>query len=230
MAAIPGLGGFRPPERFYFVVLALVALSFVAAAPHRRFAFRPHADGDPRKPRARRVHRASMCAATSSPPSSWPACSPGWRAPCSASSTGASSPISLYWTKSAEVLIMTILGGMGIFWGPARGRARADAPEPADHGLYPILAFRARRRPHRSAVRFSRRDRRRALSAAARRLRACLRCASSARSFGGFTAVGGVSLRRARRARSPRSSARTAPASRPCSIWLPAISGPTTGR
>ena len=28
-----------------------------------------------------------------------------------------------YWTKSAEVLIMTILGGMGSFWGPAVGAA-----------------------------------------------------------------------------------------------------------
>jgi branched-chain amino acid transport system permease protein len=28
-----------------------------------------------------------------------------------------------YWTKSAEPLIMTILGGMGSFWGPAVGAA-----------------------------------------------------------------------------------------------------------
>ena len=28
-----------------------------------------------------------------------------------------------YWAKSAEVLIMTILGGMGHFWGPAVGAA-----------------------------------------------------------------------------------------------------------
>jgi branched-chain amino acid transport system permease protein len=28
-----------------------------------------------------------------------------------------------YWTKSAEPLIMTILGGMGAFWGPAVGAA-----------------------------------------------------------------------------------------------------------
>ena len=40
---------------------------------------------------------------------------------CSASSTAASSPISCYWSKSAEVLIMTILGGMHHFWGPAVG-------------------------------------------------------------------------------------------------------------
>jgi branched-chain amino acid transport system permease protein len=26
-----------------------------------------------------------------------------------------------YWTKSSEVLIMTLLGGMGSFWGPAVG-------------------------------------------------------------------------------------------------------------
>jgi branched-chain amino acid transport system permease protein len=26
-----------------------------------------------------------------------------------------------YWTKSSEVLIMTLLGGMGTFWGPAVG-------------------------------------------------------------------------------------------------------------
>jgi branched-chain amino acid transport system permease protein len=28
-----------------------------------------------------------------------------------------------YWSKSAEVLIMTLLGGMGHFWGPAVGAA-----------------------------------------------------------------------------------------------------------
>ena len=28
-----------------------------------------------------------------------------------------------YWAKSAEVLIMVILGGMGSFWGPAVGAA-----------------------------------------------------------------------------------------------------------
>jgi branched-chain amino acid transport system permease protein len=28
-----------------------------------------------------------------------------------------------YWSKSAEVLIMVILGGMGSFWGPAVGAA-----------------------------------------------------------------------------------------------------------
>jgi len=28
-----------------------------------------------------------------------------------------------YWTKSSEVLIMTLLGGMGSFWGPAVGAA-----------------------------------------------------------------------------------------------------------
>jgi branched-chain amino acid transport system permease protein len=30
-------------------------------------------------------------------------------------------PDSLYWSKSAEVLIMTLLGGTGVFWGPAAG-------------------------------------------------------------------------------------------------------------
>ena len=29
-----------------------------------------------------------------------------------------------YWSKSAEVLIMVILGGMGHFWGPAVGAVR----------------------------------------------------------------------------------------------------------
>jgi branched-chain amino acid transport system permease protein len=32
-------------------------------------------------------------------------------------------PDSMYWSKSAEVLIMTILGGMGFFWGPTVGAA-----------------------------------------------------------------------------------------------------------
>ena len=39
---------------------------------------------------------------------------------------------------------MTILGGMGTFWGPARRRAGADPAEPADHVLHRVLAVGAR--------------------------------------------------------------------------------------
>ena len=73
-----------------------------------------------------------------------------------------------YWSKSAEVLIMAILGGMGTFWGPAIGAAALIAAQPADHVLHAVLAAGARHGADRAAVRVSRRHRR-----CARRVAGC---------------------------------------------------------
>ena len=75
-----------------------------------------------------------------------------------------------YWSKSAEVLIMVILGGMGHFWGPAVGAAIADPAQPADQRLHAVLAAHPRLDPDRAAVRVPRRHRRRAAG------RACCAC------------------------------------------------------
>jgi ABC-type branched-subunit amino acid transport system permease subunit len=48
---------------------------------------------------------------------------PAFPAVCSAFFNRGVFPDFAFWTKSAEPLIMTILGGMGSFWGPAVGAA-----------------------------------------------------------------------------------------------------------
>ena len=101
-----------------------------------------------------------------------------------------------YWSKSAEVLIMVILGGMGHFWGPAVGAATLILLNQQITCLHAILAAHPRLDPDRAAVRVSRRHLRRA----ARRPRcgcggsAMLEVRDIRKSFNGFTAVGGVSL------------------------------------
>ena len=67
----------------------------------------------------------------------------------------------VFWPKSAEVMIMTILGGIDHFWGPVGRRGDAGAPEPGDHVLHRVLVVRARHDPARAAVRLPRRHRRR---------------------------------------------------------------------
>ena len=51
-----------------------------------------------------------------------------------------------YWSKSAEVLIMTILGGIGSFWGPAVGAAVLILLNQQITSYTRVLAVRARRR------------------------------------------------------------------------------------
>ncbi len=46
-----------------------------------------------------------------------------------------------YWSKSAEVLIMAILGGMGAFWARPSAPLRADPAQPADHLLHEYWPF-----------------------------------------------------------------------------------------
>ena len=45
-----------------------------------------------------------------------------------------------YWAKSAEVMIMVILGGFGKLLGSGRGRGHPDPAQPADYGLHAVLA------------------------------------------------------------------------------------------
>ena len=92
------------------------------AADHR-LAVRPHADDDPREPGARRLHRRQRARATSSPPSSSPAASPGSPAALFGIFNRGVFADFVFWSKSADVMIMTILGGMHHFWGPAVGAA-----------------------------------------------------------------------------------------------------------
>ena len=101
-----------------------------------------------------------------------------------------------YWAKSAEVLIMVILGGMGHFWGPAVGAAVLILLNQQINAYTHVLAVHPRLDPDRAAVRVSRRHRRRAAAPASRACGggAMLEVRNIRKSFNGFTAVDGVSL------------------------------------
>jgi branched-chain amino acid transport system permease protein len=122
MEALPLLGAFRVGERFYLVALILVALAFALL---RRIVLSPFGRvltlirDNPERAQfigvdVRRYELAAFIVA-------------GSFAGLSGALFGIFNrgvfPDFAYWTKSAEPLIMTILGGMGHFWGPAVGAA-----------------------------------------------------------------------------------------------------------
>ncbi len=120
MAAIPGLGQMRAGDHFYLLVLALVALAVAAlrrivASPYGRMltVIRENPERAEFIGINVRLYQLSAFAAA------------GFFAGLAGALFGIFNrgvfPDFAYWTKSAEVLIMTILGGMGHFWGPAVG-------------------------------------------------------------------------------------------------------------
>ena len=126
-----------------------------------------------------------------------------------------------YWTKSSEVLIMTLLGGMGAFFGPALGAARAASgstsrscptPSTGRSSSAPSWSCCSSSSPAGSPAPPSRSGGR-----LARRRGRVLEVRDLRKSFDGFQAVGGVSFTRAARARSAPSSAPTARARPRCS-------------
>ena len=122
MAAIPGLDGFRIGDYFYLVTLALVALCIAAlhritASPFGRMLTTIRENPE----------RAAFIGVNVRP-TNWRRSS--LRAGFAGFAGGLFGIFNrgvfadfLYWPKSAEVLIMTILGGMNHFWGPAVGTA-----------------------------------------------------------------------------------------------------------
>jgi branched-chain amino acid transport system permease protein len=120
MAALPGLGGLRPPDRFYILVIALVALSFFALkrvvdSPFGRMLTVIRENPERAEFIGLNVQRYELAAFVIA----------GLFAGFAGALFGIFNrgvfPDFLYWTKSAEVLIMAILGGMASFWGPAVG-------------------------------------------------------------------------------------------------------------
>jgi branched-chain amino acid transport system permease protein len=122
MGALPLVGDMRFADHFYLVVLALVALCFAAL---RRIVDSPFGRilntirENPERAQfigidVRRYELAAFALA-------------GVFAGLAGALFGLFNrgvfPDFGYWSKSAEVLIMTILGGMGHFWGPAVGAA-----------------------------------------------------------------------------------------------------------
>jgi branched-chain amino acid transport system permease protein len=122
MEELPLLDAFRVGDRFYLFALILVALAFAAL---RRLVLSPFGRvltlirDNPERAQfigvnVRRYELAAFVVA-------------GFFAGLSGALFGIFNrgvfPDFAFWTKSAEPLIMTILGGMGHFWGPAVGAA-----------------------------------------------------------------------------------------------------------
>lgn len=120
MLALPLLGDLRPGDRYYLLVVVLVALAFallrrIVDSPFGRMlaAIRENAERaefigvDVRRYQLAAFVLAGMFA--------------GWAGALFGIFNRGVFPDFAHWSKSAEVLIMAILGGMGHFWGPAIG-------------------------------------------------------------------------------------------------------------
>ncbi len=122
MSAIPGLNGFRIGDYFYMVALAVVALCIAAlhritVSPFGRMLTTIRENPERAAFIGVNVRAYQLAAFVIS----------GGFAGIAGGLFGIFNrgvfADFLFWPKSAEVLIMTILGGMGHFWGPAVGTA-----------------------------------------------------------------------------------------------------------
>jgi branched-chain amino acid transport system permease protein len=122
MSAIPGLDGLRVAERFYLVTIVLVALSFAAmrriiASPFGRMLTTIRENPERAAFIGISVRGYELAAFVVA----------GGFAGLSGALFGIFNrgvfADYVYWPKSAEVMIMTILGGMDYFWGPVVGAA-----------------------------------------------------------------------------------------------------------
>lgn len=122
MAVIPGLSDLRVSDRYYLVVLALTAVAFALL---RRIVGSPFGQiltairENPERAEfvgvnVRRYQLAAFVVAGAFA---------GWAGALFGIFNRGVFPDFAYWSKSAEVLIMVILGGFGSFWGPAVGVA-----------------------------------------------------------------------------------------------------------
>jgi len=120
MGSIPGLGSLRAGDHFYLLVLVLVAVAVAAlyrivSSPYGRMLTVIRENPERAEFIGINVQLYQLSAFTVA----------GFFAGLAGALFGIFNrgvfPDFAYWTKSAEVLIMTILGGMGHFWGPAVG-------------------------------------------------------------------------------------------------------------
>jgi branched-chain amino acid transport system permease protein len=121
-AFLPFLGGYRTAEHFYFVTLVLVAaclvlLRRVVGSPFGRMLATIRENPERAEFIGVNVRRYELAAFVLA----------GAFAGLAGGLFGIFNrgvfPDFAYWTKSSEVLIMTLLGGMGAFFGPALGAA-----------------------------------------------------------------------------------------------------------
>jgi branched-chain amino acid transport system permease protein len=122
MSAVPGLDGLRIAERFYLVTLVMVALSLAAmrriiASPFGRMLTTIRENPERAQFIGIGVRAYELAAFVVA----------GGFAGLSGALFGIFNrgvfADYVYWPKSAEVMIMTILGGMEHFWGPVVGAA-----------------------------------------------------------------------------------------------------------
>ena len=122
MASLPLLGDLRTSDRFYLLVLALAALGFVLL---RRIVDSPFGRiltairENPERAEFIGVNVRGYQLAAFGIAGAFA----GWAGALFGIFNRGVFPDFAYWSKSAEVLIMVILGGMGSFWGPAVGAA-----------------------------------------------------------------------------------------------------------
>jgi branched-chain amino acid transport system permease protein len=122
MAVIPLLGDLRTGDRYYLVVLVLTAIAFallkrIVGSPFGQIltAIRENPErAEFVGVNVRRYQLAAFVAAGAFA---------GWAGALFGIFNRGVFPDFAYWAKSAEVLIMVILGGFGSFWGPAVGAA-----------------------------------------------------------------------------------------------------------
>jgi len=121
-AFLPFLGGYRTAEQFYFVTLLLVAaclvlLRRIVGSPFGRMLATVRENPERAEFIGVNVRRYELAAFVLA----------GGFAGLAGGLFGIFNrgvfPDFAYWTKSSEVLIMTLLGGMGAFFGPALGAA-----------------------------------------------------------------------------------------------------------
>ena len=109
------------PLAMYYFVLAVFLAGFLLIVPHRPFAVRPGAEGDPRERAARRSRSATHRALQAR----WPSCCRrrcrAW--PGRSRRSSSSSPRSPTCTGRcrATCVLMTLLGGIGTVFGPVVG-------------------------------------------------------------------------------------------------------------
>ena len=122
MASIPGIGALRTSDHYYLLVLCLVGIAFALL---KRIVESPFGSiltairENPERAEfvginVRRYQLAAFVVAGAFA---------GWAGALFGIFNRGVFPDFAHWSKSAEVLIMAILGGIGHFWGPAVGAA-----------------------------------------------------------------------------------------------------------
>ena len=122
MSAIPALGELRTSDRYYLLVLVLVSVGFallrrIVNSPFGRVLTAIRENPERAEFIGINVQRYQLAAFVVAGTFA------GWAGALFGIFNRGVFPDFAFWSKSAEVLIMVILGGMGNFWGPAVGAA-----------------------------------------------------------------------------------------------------------